>query len=73
MVGYGPEGNARRVVDHLEQANLAQRHAVLTGTLQRHGSVLDGPEERVIGDCDAGLGTKATASKYKVSPAWGGG
>src|SRR6476660_5271911 len=26
--------------------------------------------ERVIGDCDAGLGTKATASKYKVSPAW---
>ena len=26
--------------------------------------------ERVIGDCDAGLGTKGTASKYKVSPAW---
>ena len=26
--------------------------------------------ERVIGDCDAGLGTKATASKYKVSAAW---
>lgn len=26
--------------------------------------------ERVIADCDAGLGTKATASKYKVSPAW---
>src|SRR5580765_1567124 len=26
--------------------------------------------ERVIGDCDAGLGTKATASKYKVSSAW---
>jgi transposase len=26
--------------------------------------------ERVISDCDAGLGTKATATKYKVSPAW---
>ena len=26
--------------------------------------------ERVIADCDAGLGTKATASKYRVSPAW---
>jgi transposase len=26
--------------------------------------------ERVIADCDAGLGTKATAKKYKVSPAW---
>jgi transposase len=26
--------------------------------------------ERVIADCDAGLGTRATASKYKVSPAW---
>ena len=26
--------------------------------------------ERVIGDCDAGLGTKAVAKKYKVSPAW---
>ena len=26
--------------------------------------------ERVIADCDAGLGTKATASKFKVSPAW---
>jgi transposase len=26
--------------------------------------------ERVIGDCDAGLGTKTTASKYKVSAAW---
>lgn len=26
--------------------------------------------ERVIADCDAGLGTKAAAAKYKVSPAW---
>lgn len=26
--------------------------------------------ERVIADCEAGLGTKATATKYKVSPAW---
>ena len=26
--------------------------------------------ERVIGDCDAGLGTKAVAKEYKVSPAW---
>src|SRR4029453_17373341 len=26
--------------------------------------------ERVIADCDAGLGTKASAEKYKVSPAW---
>ena len=26
--------------------------------------------ERVIADCDAGLGTRATASRYKVSPAW---
>jgi transposase len=26
--------------------------------------------ERVIADCDAGLGTKATAKKFKVSPAW---
>jgi transposase len=26
--------------------------------------------ERVIADCDAGLGTRATAVKYKVSPAW---
>ena len=26
--------------------------------------------ERVIGDCDAGLGTKAVAEKYKVSDAW---
>jgi transposase len=26
--------------------------------------------ERVIADCEAGLGTKATARKYKVSPAW---
>ena len=26
--------------------------------------------ERVLADCDAGLGTKATAKKYKVSPAW---
>ena len=26
--------------------------------------------ERVIADCDAGLGTKATASKFKVSAAW---
>lgn len=26
--------------------------------------------ERVIGDCDAGLGTRAVAKKYKVSPAW---
>jgi transposase len=26
--------------------------------------------ERVIADCDAGLGTKATAAKFKVSPAW---
>ena len=25
---------------------------------------------RVIADCDAGLGTKATAAKFKVSPAW---
>ena len=26
--------------------------------------------ERVIADCDAGLGTKATAEKDKVSPSW---
>ena len=26
--------------------------------------------ERVLADCDAGLGTKATAEKFKVSPAW---
>ena len=26
--------------------------------------------ERVIADCDAGLGTKAVAQKYSVSPAW---
>jgi transposase len=26
--------------------------------------------ERVIADCDAGLGTKATATKFRVSPAW---
>ena len=26
--------------------------------------------ERVIGDCDAGLGTQAVAAKYRVSPAW---
>ena len=26
--------------------------------------------ERVLADCDAGLGTKATAKKFKVSPAW---
>jgi transposase len=26
--------------------------------------------ERVIGECDAGMGTKAVAKKYKVSPAW---
>ena len=26
--------------------------------------------ERVIGDCDAGLGTKAVAEKYRVSRAW---
>lgn len=26
--------------------------------------------ERVIADCDAGMGTKATAAKFKVSPAW---
>jgi transposase len=26
--------------------------------------------KRVIADCDAGLGTKAVAKKYKVSPAW---
>ena len=26
--------------------------------------------QRVIDDCDAGLGTKAVASKYSVSPAW---
>jgi transposase len=26
--------------------------------------------ERVIADCDAGLGTKAAAAKFKVSPAW---
>ena len=26
--------------------------------------------QRVIDDCDAGLGTKAVAEKYKVSPAW---
>jgi len=26
--------------------------------------------ERVLADCEAGLGTKATAAKYKVSPAW---
>jgi len=26
--------------------------------------------ERVLADCDAGLGTKATAKKYQVSPAW---
>ena len=26
--------------------------------------------ERVLADCEAGLGTKATAKKYKVSPAW---
>lgn len=25
---------------------------------------------RVIADCDAGLGTKAVALKYSVSPAW---
>ena len=26
--------------------------------------------QRVINDCDAGLGTKAVAQKYSVSPAW---
>src|SRR6476660_1047169 len=26
--------------------------------------------ERVLADCDAGLGTTATAAKYRVSPAW---
>lgn len=26
--------------------------------------------QRVIGDCDAGTGTKAVAAKYKVSPSW---
>jgi transposase len=26
--------------------------------------------QRVIDDCDSGLGTKALASKYQVSPAW---
>lgn len=26
--------------------------------------------QRVIDDCDAGLGTKAVAQKYSVSPAW---
>src|SRR5689334_18259109 len=26
--------------------------------------------ERVLKDCDAGLGTKAVAAKYTVSPAW---
>jgi len=26
--------------------------------------------ERVLVDCEAGLGTKATAKKYNVSPAW---
>lgn len=26
--------------------------------------------QRVIDDCDAGLGTKAVAEKYAVSPAW---
>ena len=26
--------------------------------------------ERVLADCDAGLGTTATAKKYKVSPSW---
>ena len=26
--------------------------------------------QRVIDDCDAGLGTKAVALKYRVSPAW---
>jgi len=26
--------------------------------------------ERVIADCDAGLGTTATARKFSVSPAW---
>jgi transposase len=25
---------------------------------------------RVLADCDAGLGTKAAAQKYSVSPAW---
>jgi transposase len=25
---------------------------------------------RVIGDCDAGMGTKAVAEKYSVSPSW---
>lgn len=26
--------------------------------------------QRVLADCDAGLGTKAAAQKYSVSPAW---
>lgn len=26
--------------------------------------------ERVVQDCDAGLGTKAVSEKYSVSPAW---
>jgi transposase len=26
--------------------------------------------QRVIDDCDEGLGTKAVATKYRVSPAW---
>ena len=26
--------------------------------------------QRVIGDCEAGAGTKAVAAKYKVSPSW---
>ena|SRR5215468_7607773 len=26
--------------------------------------------ERVLADCDAGLGTQAVAEKYRVSPAW---
>jgi transposase len=26
--------------------------------------------QRVLDDCDAGLGTKAVAEKYSVSPSW---
>ena len=26
--------------------------------------------ERVLGDCDAGMKTKAAAQKYSVSPSW---
>ena len=42
----------------------------MTGTLRGMEAYSMDLRERVLADCEAGLGTKATAKKYKVSPAW---